>query len=958
MTDAQVFKSFCALHAELTDLVGGADAVGARCVAQAMVGALIVMRWDDAKDTGAEAFARHFGTVASVCGIGCEEADAAIGAMSPEMLEGALDTVGMWNIGRQNHKEIFRVLYEKYITKKESGAYYTDDRTTDHIVRNTIAACDGQAIRLLDPTCGTGSFIVKALDVLAELAGGVAPEVVADLVRHHLYGVDIDAEAVTILRYRLYCYLLCAGADASDAGLYANFRIGDAISDERFDWQAEFADVFAGGGFNCIVGNPPYVETRRTGPSHPLPPYFTTSGCGNLYAYVIDRCLSTLLSDDGAIGLIVPVSIVSTPRMAPLRTLIERSLGSVTYENYADRPACLFNGVHQKLTILIGSRAGRADGCHTRMQGYRHWYTDEADTLFADRRSYELPVRLRLPSGYPKLVSEHTVPIIDKVMRHSRLPLTGNACADGPYSVWVNMRMCFWTKVFMRPQESREYRRFAFASAVQAGAFAAVVSSSLFYYLWEVFSDCWHITSKDIDVIHIDFGATDPDLLVQLAQAYAEFADSLDITRKYIGSVQTDYIYRHKYHKRQLDVIDGLLARIFGLTPAELAEITGYQLQYRLNRTQMNVIDLFAGVGGFSRGFEDAGYRVVLANELDPAIARSYRHNHPGTLMVCADIADFTDDPAAHVARSLEEMPHIDPECLYRDLDDVSVIIGGPPCQGFSMAGARIRRSHEFLRDPRNQLFRYYLDALRRYEPRYFVFENVQGILSSDGGAVVDTMRAILGDAEEFAHGPYHTYMRVFDAADYGVPQHRRRVIIFGSKTPIDFEAEFDAFLQILPPRLRDTYLNATTVRDAIADLADLPADGTAPVPNHIATRHSDEAMRRIRSVACGQNWRDLPDADRIRSVHSGAYGRLDWDAQATTVTTRFDAPSAGRYIHPSLDRCITPREAARLQTFPDDFEFLGSRSCICRQIGNAVPVRLARLLAHFILYLDSKNSK
>lgn len=365
----------------------------------------------------------------------------------------------------------------------------------------------------------------------------------------------------------------------------------------------------------------------------------------------------------------------------------------------------------------------------------------------------------------------------------------------------------------------------------------------------------------------------------------------------------------------------------------------------------MNVIDLFAGAGGLSLGFEKAGFDVILANEYDREISNTYRLNHPHTLMIDSDIKEFVKDMEGTIGRCLEKNQFIQPESLFKKLDNIDVIIGGPPCQGFSMAGGRIRKVNEFVEDPRNELFKYYFEVIKRFEPKYFVFENVLGILSSKKGEIVRTIKSIFEDKNNFKNGRYYVSINIVNAADFGVAQARKRVIIFGAKAECDFN---DLKLKTLN-RLRehnDSRFDARpTVYDAISDLQKIAPSSNNGVPNHTATKHSEVAKMRMKKIQPNQNWSVLHE--NIKSIHSGSYGRLDWNKPATTITTRFDTPSAGRYIHPVLDRTLTPREAARIQSFPDDYIFYGSKSSICKQIGNAVPPLLAEFIANIIITLD-----
>lgn len=365
----------------------------------------------------------------------------------------------------------------------------------------------------------------------------------------------------------------------------------------------------------------------------------------------------------------------------------------------------------------------------------------------------------------------------------------------------------------------------------------------------------------------------------------------------------------------------------------------------------MDVIDLFAGVGGFSTGFRKAGYSIVLANEIDSSIASSYSKNHPETKMINDDIKNLLPE-----VKGLK--------------GQVEVIIGGPPCQGFSMAGARIRtnKGSAFLDDPRNYLFRHYFAVVQEVEPQFFVMENVPGMLSMQDGRIIEEIERLFSDPENFENGKYYLYKQILNAHDYGVPQDRHRLIIFGSKKPLDFEK---LFADVRNEMIANGEIVMHTIGDAISDLNWLESgEGNFEQPykiapqteyqwerrknctvlhNHVATKHSDVAIARIQELKPGGRRLDLSEGEKIKSVHSGAYGRMRWEDSSKTIITRFDTPSSGVYIHPERSRTLTPREAARIQSFDDDFVFYGNKSSVIKQIGNAVPPLLAYYLAKVI---------
>ena len=362
-----------------------------------------------------------------------------------------------------------------------------------------------------------------------------------------------------------------------------------------------------------------------------------------------------------------------------------------------------------------------------------------------------------------------------------------------------------------------------------------------------------------------------------------------------------------------------------------------------------SVIDLFSGCGGFSVGFEAAGFKITKAVEFDKQIAQTYAANHRGTLL-------YVDDNG-----------NVDNEHYFKE-GEAPIIVGGPPCQGFSMAGARIR-GNSFLDDPRNYLFKHYVNVVKIVRPKVFVLENVKGILTMKGGEIFNEIVRTFSSPETFSGDRYYLHYRVVKAVEYGIPQRRERVVVIGCLNQ-DFDIN-ELFEQTRLEIIHQDphFFDSVSVWDAIGDLGTPNEKGTVvtdskrmspyalylnkgekTTDNHVATHHSQLAERRMKQVHGGENWTVLKD--NIKSVHSGAYGRLLPDAPSTTITTRFDTPSGGRFTHPVEDRTITPREAARIQSFPDKFTFYGSRTSICKQIGNAVPPKMAFFLATLVKHL------
>lgn len=364
------------------------------------------------------------------------------------------------------------------------------------------------------------------------------------------------------------------------------------------------------------------------------------------------------------------------------------------------------------------------------------------------------------------------------------------------------------------------------------------------------------------------------------------------------------------------------------------------------------VIDLFAGCGGLSIGFQQAGFQIIKAVEFDKEIAESYKYNHQDTQMYAEDICNVDN-------------------VNYFSENEADVIIGGPPCQGFSMAGARIREN-SFKEDPRNFLFKHYVNVVKIVKPQYFVFENVKGILTKDNGDIFREIIKEFSEPANFDGDKYFVSYKIVKAVSLGIPQKRERVIIFGSKNrEVDFEKMYQATIEHLS-KINPTIFESVNVWDAISNLPEPTSDGIINnitpktnyqrylsstgefITNHLKPNHSSIAIERMKKIGNGQNYTVLNED--IKSVHSGSYGRLSQNEPAPTIVTRFDTPSGGKFIHPIENRTLTPREAARIQSFPDDFVFTGSKSCVCKQIGNAVPPKLAFVLANIIKTIENDN--
>ncbi|MEN1887948.1 DNA cytosine methyltransferase [Streptomyces mirabilis] len=332
----------------------------------------------------------------------------------------------------------------------------------------------------------------------------------------------------------------------------------------------------------------------------------------------------------------------------------------------------------------------------------------------------------------------------------------------------------------------------------------------------------------------------------------------------------------------------------------------------------LNAIDAFAGAGGLSLGLTRAGYSVRLAFDNSQVAIDTHRKN----LSCRAETLDAATTSGSEL---------LDLAGLKRG--EVDLLAGGPPCQGFSLQ----RRGER--EDPRNLLVLRYLDWLEEMRPRAFLMENVAAIQSVRGKHI---LRAVEEAAQDLG---FQVHATILDASQYGVPQKRRRAFLVG--LPAGTHFSWPAAITQSP----------RTVGDAIRDLPSPPEDGSShpSIANHYReARLSDLNIERIKHVPPGGGREYLPKHLQL-ACHQGnhrhldTYGRLSWDEPAVTITARFDSFTRGKFGHPEEHRTITLREGARLQSFPDDFVFLGNREEGARLIGNAVPPLLAQAIGQSI---------
>jgi len=342
------------------------------------------------------------------------------------------------------------------------------------------------------------------------------------------------------------------------------------------------------------------------------------------------------------------------------------------------------------------------------------------------------------------------------------------------------------------------------------------------------------------------------------------------------------------------------------------------------------ILDLFCGAGGMSHGMhKNPHFNTEVALDINESLAITLKKNMPEAEVIIGDIKDVI--VKKKVIDSAKQR-------------GVNMIIGGPPCQGYSMKGKKLG-----LEDPRNYLFIEFLNLVDQIQPQVFVIENVKSLLTTSKGWFRDQ---IISEIEKL---DYHVDVGILNATDFGVPQTRDRAIFICCKTK-----------KITLPH--PTVNHLVTVKDAIFDLAYLDSSegefeqeyinmpnseyqkmirkNSKKLYNHKASNHASIAIKKLKMIPPEKGKEYLPKELLGKQQFKSTWGRLKWDKPSPTIDTRFDAASNGTNNHPFLHRTITPREAARLQSFDDNFIFYGSKVAVRAQIGNAVPPLMAKAIA------------
>ncbi len=330
----------------------------------------------------------------------------------------------------------------------------------------------------------------------------------------------------------------------------------------------------------------------------------------------------------------------------------------------------------------------------------------------------------------------------------------------------------------------------------------------------------------------------------------------------------------------------------------------------------LSYIDLFCGAGGFSQGFQDAGFENVFSIDIEKDFCQTYKYNFPNHNLIQKDIAKLTRDEILDLVGK----------------DEIDVIIGGPPCQGFSIAGNVGRK---FIDDPRNRLYKEFVRVVDIVKPKFFVMENVARLYTHNKNK---TRKEILEDFESIG---YNVECKILNSADFGVAQIRKRVIFIGSRVSTDIS---------FPKKRVKEY---KSIKDAIDDLPSLKSGESSNIPNHTAMNHTKQMLEKMKFISDGGDRTQIPKALRPKSGDIRKY--IKYDSKKPSITVTGDMR---KVFHYSQNRALSVRELARVQSFPDSFVFKGSSISAQQQVGNAVPPLMAKEIAVCIKEMIKESKK
>lgn len=475
--------------------------------------------------------------------------------------------------------------------RKRKGAYYTPVDVVNYTVYNVIhnyltdskEVLPVSAIKkqyydknkllhlctqetFLDPTCGAGSFLLSILEAKLFFLKTIKQNNSANVLKvmQTIFGNDIDANAVLVSKLRILFYL-------QEHHYQISSQIIQAINNNFSTYNFIFDAMPNNCKYNFIIGNPPYIEYRFLN-EKPKTKY------GNVYADVLHNT-NNHLKPNSSIAYIVPISFSSTPRMKSIRNEELKSFSNNIILSFADRPDSLFSSVHQKINIIFGLNFNPNSKHNLYTSQYNYWYKNERQQLFEqlsvvqndDYNDFAIPKygNILQKNVYKKVTNTNNTPLLDLLTKNKTQNNNG---------IYLAKRSFTYTKCFLNNPKSNEYDYYD-VMKLPAKTMLTILSSTLFWMYWTIYSDGWHLTNKELSAFTIP--TIDNRASKQLINLADELLQRLEETKVYVGTAQTDYEYKHKEALDIIDKIDDVLGIVYQLTPKEIHYVQNYARKYR-----------------------------------------------------------------------------------------------------------------------------------------------------------------------------------------------------------------------------------------------------------------------------------------------------------------------------------------------------------------------------------------
>ena len=471
-------------------------------------------------------------------------------------------------------------LIKENISIKELYFQFLKDLKIDEIVdvKNNI-----NQMKFFDPTCGDGAFLMSVFTNILDTYININQlmnqsinydDTIISILENNIYGNDIDTATTDFLKLKFLNNINKLNNNLSNKVLNIKFNLHNS------NFLAYDKNI----KFDCIVGNPPYFESKNLDTKG-----YKTEKINNIYAPILEKC-TNLLNANGVMSMIVPISLISTPRMLSLREVLKESFNDLFISSFADRPASLFIKVHQKINIIIGFK-NNSNEKNLYTSSYTYFNKDEFKDLFKKIKYIE--------NTWDKDIAKYGNTIEKEIIiknNNFKNNIFNYTVKESKHFILLNMRVGFWIKCFTKDNDSKEYKKIYFKTEQEKYIFMALLNSNIFYLYWTLLSDGWHITLKNLENFKFDLEQLTNEEKKQLVTIAKKLELDLEKNKEKIDSKQSEYEYKHKKSKQIIDEIDILLKNVYNFDENVVQYIKHHNLKYRMSTDYKEYMEKLNGI--------------------------------------------------------------------------------------------------------------------------------------------------------------------------------------------------------------------------------------------------------------------------------------------------------------------------------------------------------------------------